>query len=318
MVFLDKTRIQELLPMEACISEMEKLFSLDLSSEIVNPLRSKMQLPDSQNGILGLMPAYIKPYEVMGVKVLSVFANNYLQGLSSHQGVLQLFETKTGTLLGCLDADEITAIRTASVSALMTNLLAVEDATTLCLLGSGKQAATHLEAMCLVRNISKVYIWSKNNANAHRFVSKMKAEYAIDFIVCDTVESAAKNADIICTVTTAKTPILSNNYLQEHVHINAVGACTPTQRELASDVVLNAEVFIDNYEAITNESGDVLIPSKEENIEVLDLIKADIHQVLKDKTLIDQRKKTVFDSVGIAMEDVAAGYYCLSKSGAFF
>lgn len=318
MLFLDKHRIQKLLPMDACILEMKKLFLLDPSEEILNPLRSKMALPKPEIGILGLMPAYIKPYQIMGVKVLSVFPENYKKKLSSHQGVLQLFETKTGKLLACLDADEITAIRTAAVSALMTDLLAVKNAKNLCLLGSGKQAETHLEAICLVREIESVTIWSQNKVNAEKFISKVRNRYDINFKIGASVEASAKNADIICTLTASKTPILFDKYLQEHVHINAVGACTSKDRELNSDVVLNSDVYIDNYIASTQEAGDILIPAKEKKIDVSEIIKADIHEVLHNTRFINKFNKTVFESVGVAVEDVAAGYYCLFKEGFFY
>lgn len=318
MIFLDKHKIQKLLPMKECILEMKKLFLLNPAKEILNPLRSKMILPGSEIGILGLMPAYIKSYQVMGVKVLSVFPENYKKGFSSHQGILQLFETKTGKLIASLDADEITAIRTAAVSALMTNLLAIKDAKNLCLLGSGKQAETHLEAIYLVRDIESVTIWSQNSKNAEKFISKVKNKYDVNFKICSSVKEAAKDADIICTITASKTPILFNDYLQQHVHINAVGACMSKDRELNSDVVIDSEVFIDNYNAAIHEAGDILIPSKEENIDVLKIIKADIHEVLNNTNLINEFNKTVFESVGVAIEDIAAGYYCLLKNQFFY
>lgn len=312
--FYSSDQIAELLSMKECIATMKDLFSLDKAAWI-NPLRSKMVLPEQPVGILGMMPAYIRPYQIMGIKVLSVFPENYKQGLNSHQGILHLFETKTGGLLASFDADMITAIRTAAVSALMTDLLATKNATNLCLLGSGKQAEMHLEAICEVRVIQNVTIWSQNESRAAAFCDKVSSKYKdIKFTICRSVEDATAAADIICTVTAARQPILQNQSLKERVHINAVGACAPDARELASALILQSEVFVDNYLAATQEAGDLIIPATEEGLEVETLIQADIHELLKDKSLTKASKRTVFKSVGVAIEDLAAAHYCMNKT----
>ena len=300
--------------MSECIVAMKQLFLLDFDTDIVNPLRSKMFLPKPINGILGMMPAYIKPYDIMGIKVLSVFPDNYKKGVSSHQGVLHLFETNTGKLLVSLDADEITAIRTAAVSAVVTDLLATKTAENLCLIGSGKQAIKHLEAISQVREIKKVTIWSKNKNNASKFVEQAKKSYNVSFKICATVEEAASNADVICTVTASKEPVLENHYLKQNVHINAVGACTTNTRELTTEVITTSKVFVDDNIAATNEAGDILIPALELGYDAHKLIKATISDILKDSTLYDASEKTVFKSLGLAAEDLAAGFYCYNKN----
>ncbi|WP_420583057.1 ornithine cyclodeaminase family protein [Reichenbachiella sp.] len=311
--FYTSDQIAQLLPMKECIKAMEALFSLD-PTELINPLRSKMVLPEQPVGILGMMPAYIRAYQLMGIKVLSVFPENYKKGLSSHQGVLHLFETQTGKMLASFDADMITAIRTAAVSALMTNLLATNNASNLCLLGSGKQAEMHLEAINEVRTIQNLTIWSQDSSNATAFISRFSSTYEhIRFTACRTVEEATAEADIICTVTAAQQPILQHQSLKENVHINAVGACTPEARELASEVVLRADVFVDNYLAATQEAGDLIIPAGEKGQALETLIQADIHELLKTQSSAYASKLTVFKSVGVAIEDLAAAYHCYKK-----
>jgi ornithine cyclodeaminase len=312
-MFIDSQQILDVLPMKECIQVMRKLFLLDMNTEVVNPLRSKMLLQNETNGVLGMMPAYIKPYNCMGIKVLSVFPNNYKKGLSSHQGILHLFETDTGTLIASLDADEITAIRTAAVSALVTDKLAIKNAEILCLIGSGKQAEKHLEAILCVRNIKNVTVWSKNKENALKFLEKVETQYDVAFKICNTVEEAAINADIICTVTASKEPVIKNHYLKQHVHINAVGACTTNARELASEIITSSYVFVDHKIAATNEAGDILIPALESGLDAHQLITSDISELLKNITLKKSSNKTVFKSVGIAAEDIAAGLYCYNK-----
>ena len=320
MIFFNEKQIEKLLPMQDCIAVMRNLFSLNLAEETFNPLRNVFHLPNS-TGMLGLMPAVIKPYGVLGVKVLTVFLDNYKKGLSSHQGIVNLFETETGQLLASFDADSITAIRTAAVSALMTDLLAAENAKTLCLIGSGKQAEKHLEAIFLVRPIKKVNVWSPNYDNANAFVKKMSKTNMltvgnprnIEIKAFHTAQEAVHDADIICTVTSASHPVIFNDWLKERVHINAVGVSTKNKRELDDEIILNSDVYVDSYESAMSEAGDIILAANAER-SVAQIIKADIHQVLMDKSIIDRSKKTVFKSLGLAIEDVAAAWHCWNKS----
>lgn len=296
--------------MPACIAVMRDLFSLDPEKDLINPLRPKMMLPNG--GILGMMPAYIRPYGVMGIKVISVYLQNYEKGLSSHQGIIHLFDAENGVLLLSLDADEVTAIRTAAVSALMTDLLAVDEAETLCLIGTGTQAITHLEAIRLVRPIKRVQVWSKNPVNVARFVQEQSAHHDIDILVSPNAESAVRGADVICTLTSSSEPLVFNPWLKAGVHINAVGASTPNYRELASEVIFDSDVFVDNYESGCNEAGDLILAVGDKS-KVRPLIKADIHEVLTKPGLVDKSRKTLFKSLGLAIEDLAVAHYCWHK-----
>lgn len=296
--------------MSECIAVMRNLFSLDPEKDLINPLRPKMMMPNG--GILGMMPAYIRPYGVMGIKVISIYQQNYEKGLSSHQGIIHLFDAENGMLLLSLDADEVTAIRTAAVSALMTDLLAVDEAETLCLIGTGTQAITHLEAIRLIRPIKRVQVWSKNPVNVERFVQEQSAHHEIDIIACLNAESAVRGADVVCTLTSSSEPLVFHPWLKAGVHINAVGASTPNYRELASEVIFDSEVFVDNYESGCNEAGDLILAVADKS-KVKPLIKADIHEVLTKPGLVDKSRKTLFKSLGLAIEDIAVAYYCWQK-----
>lgn len=289
---------------------MRNLFSLNPEKDLINPLRPKMMLPNG--GILGMMPAYIRPYGVMGIKVISVYLQNYEKGLSSHQGVIHLFDAENGMLLLSLDADEVTAIRTAAVSALMTDLLAEDGAETLCLIGTGTQAITHLEAIRLVRPIKRVQVWSKNPTNVARFVQEQSAHHNVDIIACSSAEAAVREADIVCTLTSSAEPLVFNPWLKAGAHVNAVGASTPNYRELAPEIIFDSDVFVDNYESAGNEAGDLILAVGDKN-KVRPLIKADIHEVLTQPELVDKSRKTLFKSLGLAIEDIAVAHYCWQK-----
>ncbi len=296
--------------MSECIAVMRDLFKLDPAKDLINPLRPKMILPNG--GILGMMPAYIRPYGVMGIKVISVYLQNYEKGLSSHQGIIHLFDAENGVLLLSLDADEVTAIRTAAVSALMTDLLAVDEAETLCLIGTGTQAITHLEAIRLLRPIKRVQVWSKNPANVERFVQEQSAHHDIDIIACPSAEAAVREADIVCTLTSSSEPLVFNPWLKAGAHVNAVGASTPNYRELAPEVIFDSDVFVDNYESASNEAGDLILAVGDKT-KVRPLIKGDIHEALTIPGLVDKSRKTLFKSLGLAIEDIAVAHYCWQK-----
>ncbi len=296
--------------MSECIAVMRNLFSLDPEKDLINPLRPKMVLPNG--GILGMMPAYIQPYGAMGLKVISIYQQNHGKGVSSHQGIIHLFDAENGVLLLSLDADEVTAIRTAAVSALMTDLLAVDAAETLCLIGTGTQAITHLEAIRLVRPIKRVQVWSKNPANVARFVQEQSVHHDIELIACQSAEAAVREADIVCTLTSSAEPLVFNPWLKAGVHINAVGASTPNYRELAPEIIFDSDVFVDNYESACNEAGDLIL-AVEDKTKVKSLIKADIHEILTKPGLVDQSHQTLFKSLGLAIEDIAVAHYCWQK-----
>lgn len=297
--------------MSECIAVMRNLFSLDPEKDLINPLRPKMMLPNG--GILGMMPASIQPYGVMGIKIISVYLQNYEKGLSSHQGVIHLFDAENGMLLLSLDADEVTAIRTAAVSALMTDLLAEDGAETLCLIGTGTQAVTHLEAIRLVRPIKRVQVWSKNPVNVERFVRAQSIHHNdMELVACQSAEAAVRGAEIVCTLTSSSEPLVFSPWLKAGVHINAVGASTPNYRELAPEIIFDCDVFVDNYESASNEAGDLIL-AVGDKAKVKPLIRGDIHEVLAKPELVDKSRKTLFKSLGLAVEDIAVAHYCWQK-----
>lgn len=310
MNYLNAHAIRALLSMSECVAVMRDLFLLNPEQDIINPLRPKMMLPNG--GILGMMPAYIRPYNAMGIKVISVYLQNYQQGLSSHQGIVHLFDAENGMLKLSLDADEVTAIRTAAVSALMTDVLAMDNAETLCLIGTGTQAVTHLEAIALVRPLKRVKVWSPNPANVQKFVQNQSDHYPLEFEVCTSAEAAVRDADIVCTLTSSAQPVVFNDWLKAGVHLNAVGASTPNYREMATDVVFDSEIFVDNYESACNEAGDLILALGEKE-KVRAAIKADIHEALTQPGLVDKHQKTLFKSLGLAIEDLAVAHFCFEK-----
>ena len=315
-LFINKEKIASLLPMEECIEVMEKMFRSLAAGECLQPLRNIMRLPDG-SGVLGMMPGHAAKLEVMGIKVISVFHANKEAGFPSHQGIVMLFDAKNGQPLMLFDALEITAIRTAAASAVATKLLSRKDSSTLAIIGSGEQAKRHIEAMLLVRNIKQINLWSRNENNAKHLVNELSAEYNIPIHIKKNVQQAVEHADIICTVTASKEPVVLGDWIAAGTHINAVGSSTALARELDTTAIGRSKLFTDRYESLFNEAGDFLIPKKEGAI-TDEHVKAEIGEVLSGtkKGRENDEEITVFKSLGIAAEDIFSAYHVYEKINA--
>jgi ornithine cyclodeaminase len=312
-IFVTKERVASLLPMNECIEVMEKMFRSLAADECLQPLRNIMILPD-RSGVLGMMPGHAAKLGVMGIKVITVFHANREAGLPSHQGVVILFDAKHGQPLMFFDGLEITAIRTAAASAVATKLLSRKNSSTLAIIGSGEQAKRHIEAILFVRNIKQINIWSRNKKHAKDLAEQTFSKYNIPVQAADNVKEAVTNADIICTVTSSREPVLFGEWIAAGTHINAVGSSVAAARELDTAAIINSKLFTDRYESLFNEAGDFLIPKKE-GVVTDDHVKAEIGEVLSGTKMgrEDDKEITVFKSLGIAAEDIFSAYHIYEK-----
>jgi ornithine cyclodeaminase len=264
-----------------------------------------------------MMPGHAAKLGVMGIKVISVFHANKEAGFPSHQGIVMLFDAKNGQPLMLFDALEITAIRTAAASGVATKLLSRKNSSTLAIIGSGEQAKRHIEAMLLVRNIKHINLWSRNENNAKHFVNELSAEYNIPIHIKKNVQQTVEHADIICTVTASKEPVVMGDWIAAGTHINAVGSSTAAARELDTTAIVKSKLFTDRYESLFNEAGDFLIPKKEGAV-TDEYVKAEIGEVLSGtkKGRENDEEITVFKSLGIATEDIFSAYHIYEKINA--
>ena len=337
-LLLSDAEVRRLLPMNECIEVMQAALMRMAHGSSTLPLRAVVRLPDTNNAFAS-MPAIdgSGSDSSIGAKVITVFPGNEATPYDSHQGVVLLFESVNGRLLAVADASSITAIRTAAVSGLATRVLAREDASELTLLGAGVLALPHLAAICAVRPIRKVRVWSRSYSRVQALVKQALADQqwmngrSVELIACecsgddslDTArdtgrdgasESASKsardavaNADVVCTITSARVPILHGSWLRSGTHVNAVGASLAHTRELDSEAVRIARMFVDRKESTMAESGDFLIPRSQGVIDE-DHILGELGEVITGA--VEGRKSpgdiTLFKSLGLAVEDVAA------------
>lgn len=314
VLMINQMEAHRLLPMNECMEVMADTLLTVAKGDAILPLRPVMWLPEKV-GALGMMPSYLGSIGMMGLKVVSVFPGNHGTEYDSHMGAVMLFETKHGQLLAIVDASEITAVRTAAVSGVATRLLAREDAQTLAILGSGIQAKSHLAAMLLARDIEFVRLWSRNADNAEKFARNEGRRHDVKIEVMPSAQAAVEGADIICTVTSAREPVLLGEWLKPGVHINAVGSSVAFTRELDTSAMVKAKLYVDRRESTVNEAGDFLFP-KQEGAITDDHIRGEIGEILLGtvKGRESDDEITLFKSLGLAVEDVASAHHIYTKA----
>ena len=284
---LSDPEIARVLTYERLIPAMEKALTAFSSGEVTQPVRNLIPIEHGHR-YLGLMPAVMN--ESMGAKLVCFYPKNAAAGLPTHLATIVLFESATGHPLAFLDGRRITEMRTAAVSAAVTRHLAPPDARVLALLGSGVQAQAHLEALRHVCRFEEVRVWSRNAAHAQRFASRHGARAM-------AAEEAVRGADVIVTATSSEEPVLRGEWLERGAHVNAVGACLPTWRELDDDAMRGGIVIVDSREAALRESGDVILSQAP--------IFAEAGEVFAGTRHVPREATTVFKSLGLAVEDIA-------------
>jgi len=307
-----------LLPMRECIGVMERALRSVAEGAAALPLRTVMRLAGTPNAF-ATMPAVLGEGAgaSIGAKVITVFPGNDATPWDSHIGVVLLFDAEHGSLLAIADASSITAIRTAAVSGLATRLLAKPDARELALLGAGVLAMPHLDAICCVRPIRRVRVWSRSAPRAHEFATRARPRQDIEVVVCESAADAVDGAEVICTITAARTPVLAGSWLSPGAHVNAVGASIPTARELDTAAVKRARLFVDRRESATHEAGDFLIPRSQGAIDDAHIL-GEIGDLLTGSVTgrASAGDITLFKSLGLAVEDVAALRHVQDKARA--
>jgi ornithine cyclodeaminase len=311
VLIADQKLVTEVYPMEVAIPTMRAALTMLAEGDVAMPLRSYLAIPGS-DAVMGLMPSYMGGLEAVGVKVIAAFPANFGTEFDTHQGVVLFFDTERGLLRAIVDATAITAIRTAAVSGLVTDLLANPDAGDLAIIGAGTQATTHLQAMRAVRPVRRVRVYSVPAQSATAFAERESQRTGLPVEAVATAEEAVAGADLVCTTTTSAEPVVRGEWVSPGAHINAVGAYTPTTRELDSDLVVKARLYADRRESLLSEAGEFLIP-KGEGLIGDDHIIGEIGEVLTgsapSRTAPDQI--TLFKSLGMAVEDVVAGSLAL-------
>jgi ornithine cyclodeaminase/alanine dehydrogenase-like protein (mu-crystallin family) len=286
-LFLDEEQVRKHLRMEELIPAMEQALIEFSAGKVTQPVRSVIAV-DPPGGFFGMMPA--RTPDGLGIKLVTFYPKNAERGIPTHMATIFLVDPETGVPLAVMDGTLITEMRTAAVSAAATKLLASPDAKILAILGSGVQARSHVEALRLVRQFEEIRVWSPTKAHAEQFAKQIGAKAM-------PAEQVVRGADVVVTATSSKTPVLRSTWLKAGCHVNAVGACRPDWRELDDEAMANV-VFVDSREAAMKESGDVILSGAK--------IYAELGEALAGKVPSCASETTIFKSLGMAVEDIAA------------
>jgi ornithine cyclodeaminase len=309
VLVLGHAEVTDALPLGECIEAMADVLAAHARGELYQPLRS-IARPPSSDGFVGLMPAHRGGERPMfALKALCMFPDNPARGLDAHQGTVTLFDGTTGEPTAILDASAITAVRTAAVSGVATRLLALEDARRLAILGAGVQAAAHLDAMLAVRDIEHVTVCSRTPERAERLVQRAREAHPdLSVEVADGAESALRDAQVVVTATSSREPVLQRDWLADGAHVNAIGASAPAFRELDTATIAACGLFADSRESLVNEAGDYQLAVSEGAIAGPGQIRAELGEVVAGirPGRRDRDEVTVFRSLGLAIEDLAA------------
>lgn len=317
LLVLDSEQIARLLPMAECIELMSDALASLARGEVFQPLRTIIRPPDAR-GLLGLMPAYRHGEQgAFGMKAICVFPGNPALGKDAHQGLVMLFSQETGEPLALMNASQITAIRTAAVSAVATRLLARPDAAELGIIGAGVQARTHLLALPLVRSIKRARVACRNPKHADRLVREMQDKVAFPIEAVSSNEAAVRDADIVVTATSAHEPVLKREWIADGAHINAIGTHSPQSREIDTGTMAAARIFADRRESVLNEAGDYLLAAHEGAVTPESII-AEVGEVIIEtkQGRTSPHEITLFKSLGLAIEDVVSAEYLFRKAQA--
>ncbi len=288
MLLISEDEVERLLDLAELRAVMETALIELSAGRVTQPLRTVIPIA-RHAGWFGLMPAVYR--DVIGAKLVTVFPQNASRGLHTHDAVIHLFRTETGEPLAILGGRLITAWRTAAVSSIATRELANPDARVLAILGSGVQARTHHRALSAVRTFEKVRVWSRTPEHAKRFADEIGAEAM-------SAEEAVCGADVVVTVTNSSEPILRGAWLKPGAHVNAVGAVGAKPREIDDAAMRNAAIVVECREAAMRESADIIQSGA--------TIHAELGELLAGTKEKPQGRTTIYKSLGVAVEDVAA------------
>ncbi len=300
MIVLSEHDVRELLDMESCVEAMTDVLASLARGELYQPLRSVARPPDAP-GFIGLMPAHRGgATPAYALKEIVVTPDNPTRGLDAHQGAVLLHDGRTGELVAIMNASPVTEIRTAAVSAVATRALARPGAGRVAILGAGVQARAHVHAMRAVLDDPEIRIWARRLEAAEELAGQVGAT------VAPSVDAALFGAEIVCTTTSASEPVVERRWLASGSHVNAVGAFGPN-RELDTETMVGASLFVDRRESALNEGGDYGLAAADGSIGA-DHIKAELGEVLAGMHPGREHEDelTVFKSYGIGVEDLAA------------
>jgi alanine dehydrogenase len=313
-LLLSEEDVRIVLSMDDLIAAMRPALEQFSARNVQQPLRTVVEV-GLQKAAFAVMPALIAEPPALGAKLVTVFASNAGAGIPTHLATILLFDSMTGELMAIMDGRYITEARTAAVSAVATELLAREDAAVLAVIGSGVQARSHVDAIGRIRDVRSIRAWSPTEERLAAFVRETKPRTEADVVRCTSARDAVNGADIVVLATSAREPVVHSEWIREGTHVCAVGACRPNQREMETALVARGRVFVDSREGALAEAGDVLLPIQEGAFDETHIV-GEVGELFSGavRGRLTAADVTIFKSLGMAVEDVAAAHLAYEKA----
>jgi ornithine cyclodeaminase len=284
------------------------------AGRVQQPLRTVLEVGGGKS-FFGVMPAFLPGNGALGTKLVTVFGSNADIGLPSHLATILLLDSTTGELMAVMDGRYVTEARTAAVSAVSVKLLARGDASRLAIIGSGVQARSHAVALSTVRALRDVRVWSPSEERRRRFVEAMQPEIPAPMHSVSSAEEAVAGADVVVLATASREPVVRSSWIAAGTHVCAVGACRPDQREMDTALVGRARLFVDSRIGALAEAGDIVLPIREGAFDA-NHIAGELGELAADRVAGRQSPAdvTLFKSLGMAVEDVAAAHLVYARA----
>lgn len=303
--------VRHLLLMAEALEAVEEAFKQHALGKVQMPAKIYLNFT-KHGGDLRAMPAYVEEMDIAGVKIVNAHPSNPLKGLPTVMAILVLNDPSTGAPLAIMNATYLTDMRTGAAGGVATKYLARKDSRVMGIIGAGRQARTQLMAVTEVADIEKVKVSSRTIEDASKFVDEMRAVVDVDMGACSVEEAC--DCDVLSTTTPVRKPVVKEEWIREGTHINAIGADAEGKQELEPGILKKARIFVDDMAQATH-SGEVNVPLADGLLSVEDIageIGEVIAGILKGRTKRDEI--TIFDSTGLAIQDVAAGVLVYKKA----
>ncbi|MBO3065755.1 MULTISPECIES: ornithine cyclodeaminase family protein [Staphylococcus] len=314
MRYIDAQEQAKLLNMEEIVDAVAESLKAYSEGKTNTPLR--YSLPFNEDNRYLVMPALSDELKIVGLKTVTVAPNNTKIGKNTIVGSVILSDYETGETLAVLEGSYLTKIRTGAISGVATRYLARENAKTLCVIGTGDQAQGLIEAVLAVRDIERIQFYNRTYDKAVNFSKQIEKDHEhLNLVVCDDVETAIADADIIVTATNAQAPVFKQR-LAQGVHVNAVGSFKPDMQELPSQAIVDADkVVVEAVEAALEETGDLINPVSE-GVFGRNHLYGELGHIVASKLegRVSEDEITIFKSVGVAIVDIVVANYFYQKA----
>jgi ornithine cyclodeaminase len=314
MKIITESMVEKHLTMPICIEAMRAAMIAVSNGDTTLPIRQYMPIPNVK-GKMALMPGTIGEPHCYGIKLVCKYERDHDSPYGTHVGMVLVFDSKIGVPLAMIEGASLTGIRTAAASALATDLMAKPECDTLVIIGNGEQAKRHIHAMLAVRNPKHIRVWGRDIQRATRFAQKMSRETGREVKAHESLEDTIRTADIVCTTTAAKTPFIKGEWVQPGSHVNLVGAAIASSAEVDHNLVVKSR-FVTDYRPAAMAAAGELLDAIAAGVVTADHIIAEIGEVAagRVKGRTSGKDITVYKSLGVAAQDLAAGYYLYEQA----